>query len=277
MIFGKQYLRAALACAALAAALPAQPQLKPQTLSDFDCYAHSAEARMAARKTFLLAEGDSAMKDQLVRGRKIVANAVEGSNPRKVSGGLLFDWIGTVFLPGASAERTVRMMQDYDHRTEYFSEVVAASKLLCRTGEGQFGYSMRLKEPSVIDSDNDVVWEKVDAKHWRCRSYSTKVREVEKQKGYLLRLYMYWRVAEADNGTYVEGEAIELSGEFGSMTRALGSLFLGISPEKSLRRSLNSMREALAKPGAQFALPPAGLPACGEPYRPAACTATTQR
>ena len=25
-------------------------------------------------------------------------------------------------------------------------------------------------------SENDVVWENVDAQHWRCRSYSTKVQ-----------------------------------------------------------------------------------------------------
>lgn len=271
-----RYVLLGFSFATFTCGLRAQQPLKPQTLNDFECYVQSAEARMTARKTFLVAESDSAMNDQLVRGKKIVLAAQSGANPRKITGAMLYDWIGTVFIPGATLDRMIRMLQDYDHRAQYFSEVVASSKLLCRTGEGHFGYSMRLKEPAVIDSDNDVVWEKVDARHWRCRSYSTKVRE-EKEKGYLLRLYTYWRVAEADKGVYVEGEAIELSGEFGSMTRALGSLFMGISPEKSLRRSLNSMREAMLKPGAEFALPPAGLPQCGEAYKPAACTTTTQR
>ncbi len=250
-------------------------QLKPQTVSDFECYVQSAEARMAARKGFLLADGDPALKAQLMRG-KIVTTPVTGANPKKIAGGLLFDWVGTVFIPGATVDRTLRMLQDYDHRAQYFSDVVATSRLLCRTGDTHFGYAMRLKEPAVIDADSDVLWEKVDDQHWRCRSYSTKVREVEKQKGYLLRLYTYWRVAAADKGLFVEGEAIELSGEFGSMTRALGSLFLGISPEKSLRRSLTSMRDTMLKPGLQFATTP-GVPQCGEPYRPAGCTATTER
>ena len=42
-------------------------------------------------------------------------------------------------------------------------------------GENQFHFSMRMKEPAVIDVDSDVVWERVDAHRWRCRSYSTHV------------------------------------------------------------------------------------------------------
>jgi hypothetical protein len=181
-----------------------------------------------------------------------------------------------VFIPGAKVDGTLRMLQDYDHRARFFSDVVSSSKLLCHTGDTHFGYTMRMKEPAPIDVTSDVVWEKVDDQHWRCRSYSTKVVEVEKEKGYLYRLYTYWRVAGVEKGVFVEGEAIELSGEFSSMTRALGSLFMGISPEKSLKRSLTSMRETMAKPGLEFANNP-GTPACGEPFRPAGCTATTGR
>jgi hypothetical protein len=228
---------------------------------------------MASRKTFLLAESDAALNEQLVAG-KIVLNAVEGSNPKKITGAMLFDWTGSVFLPGAKLDRTIRMLQDYDHRPQYFGDVVASSKLNCRS-DGHFGYSMRLKEPAVIDSDYDVVWEKVDARRWKCHSFSTKVREVEKQRGYLLRLYTYWRIAASDKGVYVESEAIELSGQFGSVTRALGSLFMGLSPEKSLRRTLNSIREVIQKPG-DFALPPSGLSECGPVYKPAGCAGASQ-
>ena len=166
-----RYVLLGFSFATFTCGLRAQQPLKPQTLNDFECYVQSAEARMTARKTFLVAESDSAMNDQLVRGKKIVLAAQSGANPRKITGAMLYDWIGTVFIPGATLDRMIRMLQDYDHRAQYFSEVVASSKLLCRTGEGHFGYSMRLKEPAVIDSDNDVVWEKVDARHWRCRSY----------------------------------------------------------------------------------------------------------
>lgn len=243
---------------------------------DFDCYVESAEKRMDSRKVFLLAESNPALHEQVVRERKIQTIAAEGANPHKVSGGLVFDWIGSAFLPGASLERTIRMLQDYDHRAQYLPEVLSASQLLCRSGQDRFRFTMRLKEPAVIDVESDVTWERVDPHRWRCRSYSTQVKEIGKQHRYLLRLYSYWRFAEAENGVYVEGETITMSGEFSGLMRTLGSM-MGINPEKSLKRSLAGIREAVLNPKLEFAAPPAGLAGCGPVVRPAGCVTVTAR
>jgi hypothetical protein len=232
-----------------------------QTAGDFECYVQSAEARMEARKTFLMPGG---------RSELVPAN---GPNPHKISGGQLYDFVGTVFIPGGTLERTLRMLQDYDHRPQYFPETISASKLLCRTGDNRFRYTMRLKEPAVIDIESDVTWDRVDAQREKCRSYSTSVHEVGKQHNYLLKLYSYWRFEQVDKGIYVEGETITMSGEFGSLARALGSM-VGISPEKSLRHSLDSIRETLLKPGLEFPGPPAALPECGAAFRPSGCAAS---
>ena len=257
------FVAAVACCLATPAWLPAQ-RLKPQTVTEYECYVQSAESRMAARKAFLTADSDPALLQQLARGPAVQTVLGNGPNPHKIAGAMIYDWIGTIFIPGATVDRTVRMLQDYDHRAQYFSEIVSASKLLCRTGAERFGFSMRLKGPAVIESENDVVWERVDAHRWRCRSYSTKVNEIGKDHGYLLRLNSYWRFAENEKGVYAEGQTITLSGEFGALMRTLGSM-AGINPEKSLKKSLSSMRESLLKPGLEFALPPAGTPACGPP------------
>ncbi|HZT29160.1 MAG TPA: hypothetical protein VFA33_04710 [Bryobacteraceae bacterium] len=258
---------------AIPARLPAQA-LKPQTVQAFDCYIQSAETRMNGRQQFLLADADTALNEQLVRGQRIQTAPASGPSPHRVEGGLIHDWIGSVFIPGTTLERVIRMLQDYDHRAQYFPEVISASKLLCRTGE-HYRFTMRMKEPAVIDVDSDVVYERVDARRWRCRSYSTEIRPVGKDQRYVLRLYSYWRFAEAPQGVYVEGESITLSGEFSSLARTFGSM-IGISPEKSLKRTLESMRESVRKPGQEFALPPAGLPACGEAFRPGGCASMTK-
>jgi hypothetical protein len=263
-------LGTAAAILAAAAALQAQTP-KPETLSAYACFVQTAESRMAARKTFLLVDGEPAGLRAVTHDHKIVTVAGNPVNPQKIPGGMIFDWVGTIFIPGASVQRTIQMLQDYDHRSDYFPEVVASSRLFCMTGAGRFGFRMRLKEPVVADSDNDVTWEQVDARRWRCRSYSGDVQEIGKPKGYLHRLYSYWRFAETDGGVFVEGETVTLSNEFGSMLRALGSI-AGVSPEKSLRRSLTSMRESVLSKR-EFALPPAGLPVCGEPARLPACKA----
>lgn len=265
----KQFFVTIACCLAIPPAARAQ-QLKPETERDFACYVQSAETRMDAQTTFLLADSDSALNEQLVRGQQARTVPANGSNPHPILGGQLYDWIGLVFIPGGNLDRTIRMLQDYDHRTQYFPEILSAAKLLCRTGENHFRFSMRLKEPAVIDVESDVVWQRVDARRWRCRSYSTRVKEAGKEHGYALRLYSYWRFAEAEKGVYVQGETITLSREFGGFTRALGSM-IGINPEKTLKRTLASMRESALKPGLHFALPPAGLPECGDAIHPGGC------
>lgn len=270
-----RFIAAAIAghCA-IAAWLPAQA-LKPQSVSEFECYVQAAESRMAGRQTFLTVDATPGQVQDLMRSAKVATVPGNGPNPHKITGAMIYDWIGTIFVPGATVEQTVHMLQDYDHRAEYFREVIAASKLRCRTGEDRFGSSMRLKEPALIDTDSDVVWERVDARHWRCRMYSTRVQEIGKQHNYLFRLNSYWRFAETDKGVFVEGETITLSGEFGSLMRTLGSL-AGINPEKSLRKTLESIRETLVA-RKEFPAPPPGLPDCGPAVKAPACTLQSSR
>ncbi len=248
-------------------------ELKPATARAFDCYVQSAEARLDARKSFLAADADAALNDRLVRGQRVETFPANGANPHRLPAAHLYDWIGSVFIPGGTADRTIRLLQDYDHRAQYFPDMVSDSKLACRTGDGHFQYSMQLKEAGHIEVHSDVVWERVDQHRWKCHSYATSLREIGSNHGYLLRLYSYWRVAEVEKGIYVEGESISVTAEFSAIARALGSALLGLSPEKTLRHSLASIREQVLNQSLQFAGPPAGLPACGEAIRPARCEA----
>jgi hypothetical protein len=214
-------------------------QLSPRTENEFNCYVQSAEARLRSRQSSLAADADSALKDRSLREGRIQTSPADAANPRQVTEGLIHDRVGKVYVPSTSLDR---LLQDYDRRAQYFKDVLSSSKLLCRTGQNRFRVSMRLKEPAVIDTENDITYEQIDGYHWQSRSYSTRVREVGTDHKYLLRLNSYWTFSEVDDGVLVEGEAITLSGQFGSAIRAVGSLF-GISPEKSLRRTLASIRE----------------------------------
>ena len=256
-----------------AAGLGAQTA-KPEIAPSFDCYVQSAETRMEARKPFLLADADAPLHQQLVRGQKIRTLEAEGPNPHKLPGGQLYDLIGAVFIPGTTLDRLVAMLQDYDHRAQYFPETISASKLLCLSGNNHFQYSMRMKEPAIIDVTSDVAWERLDAHRWRCRSVSIQVAEAGKEHGYLRRLNSYWRFVETSEGVFVESETITLSDEFSGITRFVGAA-MGISPEKSLRHSLTSMRESVLKPGLQVPKLPEGLPRCPASPSSAACSTGT--
>ena len=89
--------------------LPAQ-RLKPQTVAEFECYVQSAERRMAARPAFLTADSDPAVLQQLQRNPAVQTALGNGPNPHKIAGAQIYDWIGSVFIPGATVDRTVRML-----------------------------------------------------------------------------------------------------------------------------------------------------------------------
>jgi hypothetical protein len=251
-------------------------QVDPRTESEFNCYVQSAEARLRSRQSSLAAAAASALKDRSLREGRIQTSPADAANPRQVTEGLIHDWVGKVYVPNTSLDRVLYLLQDYDRRAQYFKDVLASSKLLCRTEQNRFRVSMRLKEPDVIDTENDITYEQIDRNHWQSRSYSTSVREVGTDHKYLLRLNSYWTFSVVNDGVLVEGEAITLSGQFGSAIRAVGSLFR-ISPEKSLRRTLASIRETALKPGLEFAIPPSGLPDCGERPVIAGCASAQPR
>jgi len=120
-----------------------------------------------------------------------------------------------------------------------------------------------------------VVWERVDAQRWRCRSVSTRVSEAGRDHGYLRRLNSYWRFAETPKGVFVEAETITLSDDFSSVTRFMGSTLMGINPEKSLKHSLTSMRESVLRPGLEIPKLRQGTAACGAPALRAGCPASS--
>jgi len=197
----------------------------------------------------------------------------ERTQPHKLPGGQLYDLLGASFIPGATLDKLVRLLQAYDRRAQYFPETISASKFLCVSPAGRYQYSMRMKEPAILDVDSDVLWERVDPQRWRCRSRSIRVEEVGKDHGYLRRLDSYWRFAGTPTGVFVESETITLSDEFASVTRFLGSALMGINPEKSLRHSLTSMRDSVLQPGLEIPAQPTDLRACGDPVVREACPA----
>ena len=157
------------------------------------------------------------------------------------------------------------MLQDYDHRAQYFPETISdlQAALPYRNGPLSIHHAHEGtrhpgcgKRRRLGDGGRAAL---------ALPSYPRESRRSGKDHGYLRRLNSYWRFTETEKGVYVEAETITLSDEFGSMTRMLGSALMGINPEKSLKHSLTSMRESVLKPGLEIPKLPAGLPACGEP------------
>ena len=235
---------------------PRAKQLEPQTEADFNCYVQPVEARLHPPPPANAPGAYLKTHDGRVQTR-----AAGAPNPRQIADGLIQDWGGAVFVPTASLDRVLHLLQDYGHRAQYFSDILSASKLLCRSGQNRFRVSVRLKEPTVIDIESDATWERLGRHQRQSRYYSTNIRAVGADRKNLFHLNSYWTFSEVNNGVYVEARAI---GRFPVRDRS-GELF---AAHAAFNPGIGS------ETWTRFAQPPSGPPQCPE-LRPAAgCAAT---
>jgi len=95
-------------------------ELKPQTVQAFDRYMQQTAARVNAAKTFLWAD-ESPERARRVRQGEIVVQPFTAQPDIAVPGGLIHDWVGSVFIPGATLEKTLALAQDYNRHKDIYS------------------------------------------------------------------------------------------------------------------------------------------------------------
>lgn len=243
---------------------PQKVQLKAETLEAFASYIREAEAAMEpalhGSAPFLWSEASPERLPELCQG-KILAQFWSGRGPDKVPSGLIHDWTGAVLVPGVTVKQAVRLVQDYNNHKNIYQPEVLDSKLLSNKGN-DFQIYLRLLKKKVItvvlDTYHDVHYSSLSHARWLCRSYSTRICEVEGAGsrnetilppdtgyGFLWRLYSYWKFQEEEGCVFVECRAISLSR---NVPLGLGWVIEPIIqklPRESLIHTLQATRQAL--------------------------------
>jgi len=277
---------AALLAVALFAGTLAAAELQEATASAFDTYVAAAEARSATPFLWLdtrpAAERQRLLAD-LKKGELVIERlrVRPGGRELGVPDGLIHHWLGTVFIPNATAADAVKLLQDYDRHAAIYAPTVARSRLLSRSTSkaplpvaptsraplsgapgDEFRFSLRFVMTKVIT----VV---VDGEHharfaWlgpgRARSWirSTRLAEVtgagtsaEREEppgqggGYLWRLNSYWRFDERDGGVYLECESVSLTRDIPFGLGWIVGPFVTSLPRESLEFTLQTTRKKL--------------------------------
>jgi len=239
-------------------------QLKPRTLQAFDAYIQLAEKEMEdtlrRKAPFLWSEVNPDRLREIGRGR-VLAQFWAGSAPVKVPDGLIHDWIAAVLIPHATIEEIFAVIKNYDNHKNIYKPEVVESKLISRNGNDFQIYLRLLKKKIVtvvLDTDHEVHYREVSRARWICRSYTTRIAEVENAArpderilpadrgyGFLWRLYSYWRFEQRAADTVVECRAISLTRDvpFG-LGWAVEPIIQNL-PRQSLIQTLEATRQAL--------------------------------
>ena len=251
-----------IAFMALLAVPAGAAELKPKTVEAFDAYLRQTEQRLAESKVFLWAD-ENADRARRVRAGEVVVEPFHSKPVIPVPGGLVHDWVGSVFIPGATLERTLLMVQDYDHHKDVYKPDVIDSRLISHNGN-EFHIYLRLLKKKVITvvlaSEHEVKYSPVDKTRWRSVSRTTKIAEVdnagkpdEREKppgtgeGFLWKLNSYWRFEERDGGTWLECQAISLTRDVPMGLGWIVEPIIRDLPKESLANTLRLTRAALAK------------------------------
>ena len=247
--------------------------LKPPTVEAFERYVKATEARidkeLSRPETFLYV-------DDLPPARRAEARAIlkrgeiymerlktldASGREMKAPDALIHHWVGAVFIRGASLRQTLELVQDYDRHQDIYKPEVVRSKLVQRQGN-DFKIYYRLRKKKVLtmtyNTDHDVHYFPVDATHYHSRSYTTRIAEVEDadtpkerekpvgfDRGFLWRLYSYWRFEEREGGMYVECESVSVTRDISLVVSWLVKPFVTDIPKESLQMTMGSTRSAL--------------------------------
>ena len=250
-----------------------EAELRPETLAAFARYVEATQARIDQERSqpgsFLYIDTLSEpQRSQIIRRLKLGEIYMARLDTRDATGrvitapdAMIHHWIGDVFVPGATLQQTLELVQDYDRHQEIYRPDVVRSRLVSHVGD-DFKIFYRLRRHKIItvtlDADMDVKYRRVDEAHWVSQSASTRIAEVvdadspgEHEKpvghdsGFLWRMNSYWGFVQGDGGVTIESESVSLTRDIPTgLGWLIGPLVTSI-PKETLEHTLGSTRATL--------------------------------
>jgi hypothetical protein len=247
------------------------PEPREATLHGYQDYVAKVEARNGSglsQRTSLwideLPEPDRTHAyEKLKRGgvemRRLGRN--EGEYAPKIPGGMIHDWQGLVFIPGAKLEQVLSILQDYNKHSLYYAPDVESAKIESREGD-HFRVYMRFRRQKIVtvvlNTEQDVMYFRDSATREHSRSSAIRIREVanpgtkdekekspEEENGFLWQMETWWRMEEREGGVYVQNEAVTLTRDIPAGLGWLIGPFVTSIPKETLEFTMNATREAV--------------------------------
>ena len=128
--------------------------LTPATQRAFDRYIQLTEAGLERDlnvQHFLYGNPTAQQKAQLRKGDVLIVSRQKRDSGKEIEvpGGLIQDWMGTLFMPGVTIANVRAVMQDYPSYKNFYKPEVIESKLLRHSGN-EYDVFLRLYKRQFV-------------------------------------------------------------------------------------------------------------------------------
>ena len=247
------------------------PSLQPATIRAFENYV----ARTEARSGKSLGQADFFWIDELTKQKKEEAyerlksgkvelrhvSREEAGGSSTIPGGMIHDWQGMVFIPGAKLDDVLKLLQDYDDHATYYAPDVEKAKIEAHDGD-HFRVCMRFRRKKiltvVLNTEQEITYYRDSPTRAHSRSSATRIAEVENagtpqerektpgdDNGFTWRLETWWRMEEQDGGVYVQNEVVSLTRDIPGILAWMIEPFLTSIPKESLEFTMEATRRGV--------------------------------
>jgi len=245
--------------------------LRAATVEEFTRYVTNVESengRTLREGPFLWVDTlDSKERNQAIAKLRVgdvqmrrLSTKAEGRDP-DVPGGMIHDWEGMVFIPGAKLADVLEVLQDYNHHARYFAPDVEQSRIENHAGD-HYRVFLRFRREKIVtvilDTEHEVDYFRDSPVRARSRSSAVRIAQVEnpgapdeKEKtpgeddGYLWKMETWWRMEQKDGGVYVQNEAVTLTRDIPTGLGWLIEPFITRIPKETLEFTLSATRRAV--------------------------------
>jgi hypothetical protein len=248
------------------------PKLKPETEAAFERYVRLTDERNTAElkqgAPFLeigaLPEQERRAAYESLRAgitRIEKRQTKDAGKEMRCPNGLIHHWEAISFIQGATVDEVLRVLEDYDHHSQFYKPDVERSKTLEHDGDHYQAF-LRFRRHKVItvvlNTTHDVNYFRDSKERAHSRSSAIKIAEVEnagkndeREKpagddgGFLWRMETWWRVEEKDGGVYIQSEVVSLTRDIPTGLGWMIGPFVSGIPKETLAFTMDATRKAV--------------------------------
>jgi len=240
-------------------------ELQADTLTAWNAYLQNADLRVQERAAGLqpfLWVDESPDRAARVRHGEVVVAPVVGHGAEVVPHGLIHDWIGAIFIPGATRDSLSTVVRDYDNYRRMYRPVVTSSRTLACTENSQEFQMVWQRKVLFVSAAMQGDYEAHDVILDAGRAYNiaeaVEIREIEEYghpgerllppdtgSGFIWRIRSVARYEERDGGVYLELEAAALTRDIPASLAWMVKPVINHLSINSLTTTLRQTRDAV--------------------------------